>query len=41
MTVNKPEILRVLQETYPEAKAELHFSNPYEMLHHAVRPMHG
>ena len=32
MTVNKPEILRVLQETYPEAKAELHFSNPYEML---------
>ena len=32
MTVNKPEILRVLQEPYPEAKAELHFSNPYEML---------
>lgn len=32
MNVNKPEILRVLRETYPDAKAELHFTNPYEML---------
>lgn len=32
MNVNKPEILRVLHETYPDAKAELHFTNPYEML---------
>ncbi len=28
----KESILRLLEETYPEAKAELHFSNPYEML---------
>jgi len=28
----KAEILRKLEETYPEAKAELHFTNPYEML---------
>jgi endonuclease III len=32
MTVNKAEILRILRETYPNAKAELHFSSPYEML---------
>ena len=29
---NKEEVLRLLEETYPEAKAELQFSNPYEML---------
>ena len=28
----KEEALRILEETYPEAKAELVFSNPYEML---------
>lgn len=29
---DKVEILRLLEETWPEAKAELKFSNPYEML---------
>ncbi len=29
---DKLEILRLLEEAYPEAKAELVFSNPYEML---------
>ncbi len=29
---DKIEILRLLEETYPEAKAELVFSNPYEMM---------
>ncbi len=29
---DKTEILRLLEETYPEAKAELVFSNPYEMM---------
>ncbi len=29
---DKAEILRLLEETYPEAKAELVFSNPYEMM---------
>ena len=28
----KLEILRIIEDTYPEAKAALHFSNPYEML---------
>ena len=28
----KMEILERLEQMYPEAKAELHFSNPYEML---------
>lgn len=28
----KLEILRIIENTYPEAKAELQFSNPYEML---------
>ena len=28
----KKEILRRLEETWPEARAELHFSNPYETL---------
>ncbi len=28
----KLEMLEILEEMYPEAKAELHFSNPYEML---------
>ncbi len=28
----KAQILRVLEETYPEAKAELNFTNPYETL---------
>ena len=28
----KKEILRLLEETWPEAKAELTFGNPYEML---------
>ena len=28
----KVQILRVLEETYPEAKAELNFTNPYETL---------
>ena len=32
MRVRKGEILRVLAETYPEAKPELNFSNPYETL---------
>lgn len=31
MTRNQ-KILRILAETYPEAKPELHFSNPYETL---------
>ncbi len=29
---DKTEVLRLLEETYPEAKAELVFSNPYEMM---------
>ena len=29
---NKQEILRILAETYPEARPELNFSNPYETL---------
>ncbi len=29
---DKTEALRLLEETYPEAKAELVFSNPYEMM---------
>ncbi len=29
---DKKEILRLLEEAYPEARAELTFSNPYEML---------
>ncbi len=32
MRVRKGEILRVLRETYPEAKPELNFTNPYETL---------
>ena len=28
----KDEILRLLAQTYPEAKPELNFSNPYETL---------
>ena len=28
----KEEILRRLEETWPEARAELHFANPYQML---------
>ena len=28
----KKQILAKLEETYPEAKAELVFSNPYEMM---------
>lgn len=32
MKVRKGEILRVLAETYPEARPELNFSNPYETL---------
>ena len=28
----KREILRLLEETWPEARAELHFTNPYETL---------
>ncbi len=30
--LQKRKVLDRLEETYPEAKAELHFSNPYEML---------
>ena len=32
MRVRKSEILRVLEETYPDARPELNFSNPYETL---------
>lgn len=32
MKIRKGEILRILQETYPDAKPELNFSNPYETL---------
>ena len=32
MRVRKSEILRVLKETYPQARAELDFTNPYETL---------
>ena len=32
MKVRKGEILRVLAETYPDARPELNFSNPYETL---------
>ena len=28
----KRKILEVLEETWPEARAELHFTNPYETL---------
>ncbi|MGH7426177.1 MAG: endonuclease III domain-containing protein, partial [Candidatus Methylomirabilales bacterium] len=27
-----PEIVRILSESYPDAKVALHFSNPLEML---------
>ena len=32
MKVRKKEILRVLEESYPDARPELNFSNPYETL---------
>ena len=32
MRIRKGEILRVLAESYPEARPELNFSNPYETL---------
>ena len=32
MKNNRKEILRLLAETYPEARPELNFSNPYETL---------
>lgn len=32
MKIDKKEILRILEETYPDARPELNFSNPYETL---------
>ena len=32
MKVRKKEVLRVLEESYPDARPELNFSNPYETL---------